>query len=183
MRLTLRWPKAPEIAIHFRAAPSWVEREVRTIFADATAAARAGQLGKALTLFQDLGKRFPARPDGQAGAAKAKDHLQVLSTVATTSIEEVIAARGGPVLFQLYTQPDFSKVKQMLSRAERAGAPAVVWTVDLFGGSNRETMKREALKDTRTCSNCHAGGRPQPGVSGRVDDRDNSRKPMPPRQC
>ena len=128
-----------------------------------------------------VGSQRAFHPDGElavARAAKAKDHLQVLSTVATTSIEAVIAARGGPVLFQLYTQPDFSKVKQMLSRAERAGAPAVVWTVDLLGGSNRETMKREALRDTRTCSNCHAGGRPQPGVSGRVDDRDNSRKPM-----
>ena len=128
-----------------------------------------------------VGSQRAFHPDGElatARAAKAKDHLQVLSTVATTSIEDVIAARGGPVWFQLYTQPDFSKVKQMLQRAEKAGAPAVVWTVDLLGGSNRETMKREAMKDARTCTNCHSGGRPQPGVSGRVDDRDNRRKPM-----
>jgi 4-hydroxymandelate oxidase len=112
-----------------------------------------------------------------ARAAKARDHLMVLSTVATTSIEEAIAERGGPVWFQLYHQSDWSLTKQMIQRAERAGAPAVVFTVDLLGGSNRETMIREARRDTRECTRCHLGGAPLPGVSGRVDDRDNRRKP------
>ena len=112
-----------------------------------------------------------------ARAAKARDHLQVLSTVATTSIEDCIAARGGPVWFQLYHQSDWSVTKQMVQRAERAGAPAIVFTVDLLGGSNRETMIRYARRDTRTCTKCHLGGAPLPGVSGRVDDRDNRRKP------
>jgi isopentenyl diphosphate isomerase/L-lactate dehydrogenase-like FMN-dependent dehydrogenase len=38
-------------------------------------------------------------------------------------------------------------------------------------------MIREARKDTRDCIKCHLGGAPLPGVSGRVDDRDNRRKP------
>jgi hypothetical protein len=45
-------------------------------------------------------------PDGEiavAKAARAGNHLQMLSTVATTSIEDAIAARGAPVWFQLYT--------------------------------------------------------------------------------
>lgn len=112
-----------------------------------------------------------------ARAARARNHLQVLSTVATTSIEDVIAARGGPVWFQLYHQADWAITRQMVQRAERAGAPAIVFTVDLLGGSNRETMMREARRDTRTCTSCHLGGAPLPGVSGRVDDRDNRRKP------
>src|SRR5262252_9076507 len=44
-------------------------------------------------------------PDGElavAKAARAGNHLQMLSTVATTSIEEAIASRGAPVWFQLY---------------------------------------------------------------------------------
>jgi isopentenyl diphosphate isomerase/L-lactate dehydrogenase-like FMN-dependent dehydrogenase len=49
--------------------------------------------------------------------------------------------------------------------------------VDLLGGSNRETMIRYARQDTRECTRCHLGGPPLPGVSGRVDDRDNRRKP------
>jgi len=97
--------------------------------------------------------------------------------VDSASIEDCIAARGGPVWFQLYHQSDWSVTKQMVQRAERAGAPAIVFTVDLLGGSNRETMIRYARRDTRTCTKCHLGGAPLPGVSGRVDDRDNRRKP------
>jgi 4-hydroxymandelate oxidase len=90
----------------------------------------------------------------------------------------VMAARGAPVWFQLYHQQDWNQTKQMLKRAERAGAPAVVFTVDLIGGSNRETMLRERRSDTRTCTNCHQGGPPMPGISGRLDEtRDNRRKP------
>lgn len=127
-----------------------------------------------------LGSQKAFHKDGEiatAKAARARDHLMVLSTVATTSIEDVIAARGGPVWFQLYHQTDWSITKQMVKRAERAGAPAIAFTVDLLGGSNRETMIREARRDTRDCTKCHLGGAPLPGVSGRVDDRDNRRKP------
>ena len=127
-----------------------------------------------------LGSQKAFHTEGEvavARAAKAKNHLQVLSTVATTSIEDVIAARGAPVWWQLYTTPDWNQTRAMIKRAEAAGAPAVVFTVDLIGGSNRETMFREAVNDTRDCIKCHAGGRPAPGVSGRVDDRDNRRKP------
>jgi isopentenyl diphosphate isomerase/L-lactate dehydrogenase-like FMN-dependent dehydrogenase len=127
-----------------------------------------------------LGSQRAFHPEGEvavARAAKAKNFLQVLSTVATTSIEDTIAARGAPVWFQLYHRSDWNQTRQMIKRAEAAGAPAVVFTVDLIGGSNRETMVREAFSDTRQCSTCHLGGRPAPGVSGRVDDRDNRRKP------
>ena len=45
-------------------------------------------------------------PDAEVAVAKAAklgNHLQILSTVATTSIEDAIAARGAPLWFQLYT--------------------------------------------------------------------------------
>lgn len=121
--------------------------------------------------FHPLGEMAVAR------AAKAKDHLQVLSTVATTSIEDVIAARGGTVWFQLYHQPDWSITKQMVQRAERAGSAAVVFTVDLLAGSNRETLVRGGREDTRECTNCHLGGAPMPGLKGATLG-DNRRKPM-----
>ncbi|MDQ6611758.1 MAG: alpha-hydroxy-acid oxidizing protein [Gemmatimonadota bacterium] len=113
---------------------------------------------------------------GVARAAKVKVHLQVLSTVATTSIEDAIAARGATVWFQLYHQPDWAKSKQMVQRAERAGSAAVVFTVDLIGGSNRETMIRGARLDTRDCKACHLGGAPIPGITG-ASNGDNRRKP------
>lgn len=121
--------------------------------------------------FHPLGEIAVAR------AAKAKNHLQVLSTVATTSIEAAIAARGATVWFQLYHQADWARTRQMVERAERAGSAAVVFTVDLNGGSNRETMLRGARLDRRACRDCHVGGQPVPGVRGATFG-DNRRKPM-----
>lgn len=120
--------------------------------------------------FHPLGEIAVAR------AAKAKNHLQVLSTVATTSIEDAIAARGATVWFQLYHQSDWARTKQMVERAERAGSAAVVYTVDLNGGSNREAMIRGGRLDKRICSSCHLGGAPLPGLKG-GSMGDNRRKP------
>ncbi len=113
-----------------------------------------------------------------ARAAKAKGHLQVLSTVTTSSVEDVTAARGGPIWYQLYHQADWNQTRQLIKRAEKAGCPAIVFTVDLLGGSNRETMLRAQQVDPRDCSACHKGGKPAPGLSGLVSDGDNRRKPM-----
>lgn len=128
-----------------------------------------------------VGSQRAFHPEGEiavARAARAKGHLQVLSTVATTSIEDVSEARGMPVWFQLYPRLDWNQTRQMVKRAERAGCPTIALTIDQFGGGNRETMFREALRDSRECERCHAGGRPTPGISGLVDNRDNRRKPM-----
>jgi 4-hydroxymandelate oxidase len=119
-------------------------------------------------------------PEGEiavARAAKAMGHQQVLSTVGTTSYEDLSAARGMPVWFQLYHRQDWSQTLHIIKRVERAGCPALAFTVDLLGGSNRETQVRGAQDDTRTCTNCHAGGQPRPGMVS-VDFRDNRRKPM-----
>lgn len=128
-----------------------------------------------------VGSQKAFHPEGEiavARAAKAKGHLQVLSTVSTTSFEDVTAERGEPGWFQLYHRQDWNQTRQMVKRVEKAGCPAIVFTVDLLGGSNRETLLRAAQADTRECSNCHKNGKPAPGISGLVDDRDNRRKPM-----
>lgn len=127
-----------------------------------------------------LGSQRAFHPEGElavARAAKARNHLQVLSTVATTSIEDVNAARGQPVWYQLYVREDWNQTKELVKRVERSGCPVIVFTVDLLGGSNRETQVRGAQSDTRECAKCHSGGRPQPGMVS-IDGRDNRRKPM-----
>jgi 4-hydroxymandelate oxidase len=90
-----------------------------------------------------------------ARAAKVKDHLQLLSTVSSTSIEEVTMARGAPVWFQLYPTNSFPVTQALIRRAEAAGSPAIVLTVDNLVGRNTETDKRYARLDTRQCLNCH----------------------------
>ena len=90
-----------------------------------------------------------------ARAAKAQRHLQILSNVSSNPIEAVIAARGEPVWFQLYPTSQWSTAKMMLERAEAAGAPVVVLTVDLNSGSNRVLVEQYVRTDDRDCAACH----------------------------
>lgn len=94
-----------------------------------------------------------------AAAARSRDHLMILSNVTTTSIEDVIEARGAPVWSQLYPTTKWSVAEAMVKRAEKAGAPVLVLTVDLNKGSNRETEQRYARLDPRDCSLCHDSAR------------------------
>jgi isopentenyl diphosphate isomerase/L-lactate dehydrogenase-like FMN-dependent dehydrogenase len=93
-----------------------------------------------------------------AKAARAGNHLQMLSTVATTSIEEATAARGAPIWFQLYASPKWEIAEALVKRAERGGCAAIVLTIDDLGGRNQETYLRLRRTDTRQCSGCHAPG-------------------------
>jgi len=91
-------------------------------------------------------------------AAKAGNHLTMLSTVATTSIEDAIAARGRTVWFQLYPTDTWEVAEALAKRAEKAGAAAIVVTVDVITRQNWETLYRLWRTDTRDCSSCHALG-------------------------
>jgi 4-hydroxymandelate oxidase len=118
-----------------------------------------------------VGSQKAFHPEGELAVARAaKGHLQMLSTVATTSIEDINAARPGePVWFQLYARRDWAETLKMIKRAEASGSPAVVWTIDLLGGSNRETVIRGRRADSRDCTACHLNGQPA---------GDNRRRPM-----
>jgi isopentenyl diphosphate isomerase/L-lactate dehydrogenase-like FMN-dependent dehydrogenase len=93
--------------------------------------------------------------EGVAKAAKAGGHLMILSTQASTSIEDVTAARGAPLWYQLYASNKFEVAKHHVQRAEKAGALAVAVTVDSNGGRNQETLFRLQRTDPRHCSDCH----------------------------
>jgi isopentenyl diphosphate isomerase/L-lactate dehydrogenase-like FMN-dependent dehydrogenase len=89
-------------------------------------------------------------------AARAGNHLTMLSTVATTSIEDAIEARGRPVWFQLYPTDKWAVAEALARRAEKAGAGALVVTVDVLARQNWETLYHLWRTDTRDCSSCHA---------------------------
>ncbi|MEP7347722.1 MAG: alpha-hydroxy acid oxidase [Gemmatimonadaceae bacterium] len=93
-----------------------------------------------------------------ARAARAKNHLQILSGVTTTSVEDVNAARGRPVWYQLYPTDDEHVAQAIAQRAARAGCPALILTVDLNGGRNLESQIRAARADRRICADCHGAG-------------------------
>jgi len=118
-----------------------------------------------------LGTRYPTpiviapvgghrmfHPDGElavARAAKAGGHLVILSTVTTTAVEEVAAARAAPVWYQLYATNKWEVAKAFVTRAEKAGCPVVAVTVDRAGGRNQETLFRLQRTDERDCKTCH----------------------------
>ena len=97
-------------------------------------------------------------PDGEiavARAGKTGNHLQILSTVATTSIEDAIAERGAPVWFQLYTTQRWEIGEALVKRALAAGAPAIAVTLDVRSPAKWETFVRLRRTDTRECGSCH----------------------------
>jgi 4-hydroxymandelate oxidase len=105
-----------------------------------------------------VGSQRAFHPEGEiavARAARSKGHLQVLSTVTTSSIEDVNGARGEPVWFQLYATTDWNVTRSMVKRAEGAGCPVLVFTVDQISGTNRETLRRFERQDIRDCRLCH----------------------------
>ena len=97
-------------------------------------------------------------PEGEiatAKGAKAGNHLQILSTSTTTGVEDVTAARGAPIWYQLYASNSWDVAKALVTRAEKAGCPVVAVTVDRSGGRNQETLFRLRQTDTRNCDTCH----------------------------
>ena len=93
-----------------------------------------------------------------ARAARKGDHLQILSTVATTSIEDAIEARGRPLWFQLYPTNKWEVAQGLTRRAEKAGVEVIVVTVDVLARQNWETLVRLWRTDKRDCASCHALG-------------------------
>jgi 4-hydroxymandelate oxidase len=108
-----------------------------------------------------VGSQRAFHADGEiasARAARSKNRLQILSTVSSTGVEEVSAARGEPVWYQLYPTDQWPLTMALVRRVEAAGCPVLVLTVDLQGGSNRVALARAIPRDPRDCTACHTGG-------------------------
>ena len=90
-----------------------------------------------------------------ARAAAAAGAGMILSTLATTSIEDVRAAAAGPLWFQLYIYRDRGASRALVERAERAGCTALVLTVDspLLGRRERDARNAFHVPDDFTVPN------------------------------
>ncbi len=104
-------------------------------------------------------------PEGELGVARAartRSMLLMLSNAASTAIEPVTEARREPVWQQLYPTDDWAITEAVVRRAERAGATAIVLTVDNLPGRNNETLQRAMQADSRTCTDCHVNNSHDP---------------------
>ena len=87
--------------------------------------------------------------EGECAAARAAGRagtLMVMSTLSTTTIEEVAAAASGPLWFQLYVYKDRGATADLIRRAEAAGCRALVLTVDAQVWGRREADVRNNFK-------------------------------------
>lgn len=104
-----------------------------------------------------------AHPDGEAATARAAGAagtLMILSTLSTTSIEDVLAAATGPVWFQLYVYKDRGATEALVRRAEAAGCAALVLTVDaqIWGRRERDVRNRFQLPPGLSVKNLMPAG-------------------------
>jgi len=100
-------------------------------------------------------------PEGDVATGRAAgktNTLHIHSSFASKSLEEVNEANGRPVWFQLYAAEEWSTTLKMIRRAESAGCEVLVFTIDMFVGSNRETLNRFIAADNRPCEACHTKG-------------------------
>jgi 4-hydroxymandelate oxidase len=81
-----------------------------------------------------------------ARAAKEAGTLFILSSLSNTAMELVFAAAASPRWFQLYVYKDRAITKELVQRAEAAGAEAIVLTVDAPGLGTRERDKRNSFR-------------------------------------
>jgi 4-hydroxymandelate oxidase len=81
-----------------------------------------------------------------AQAAKKAGTLFILSSLSNTPMEKVFAAAGSPRWFQLYVYKDREITRELVHRAEAAGAEAIVLTVDAPGLGTRERDMRNRFR-------------------------------------
>jgi L-lactate dehydrogenase (cytochrome) len=78
---------------------------------------------------------------GVARAANTFGTLYSLSTMATTSIEDIASATDGPRMFQVYLFKDRGLTRELVQRCKDAGFNALCLTVDTPLAGNRERDK------------------------------------------
>ena len=79
--------------------------------------------------------------EGDKASARAAEKFGTfysMSTMATSSIEEVSNISGGPKLFQLYIHKDQALTDDLIDRCKRSGFNAMCLTVDTVVAGNRE---------------------------------------------
>ena len=83
--------------------------------------------------------------DGDKASARAAEKFGTfysMSTMATSSIEEVANISGGPKLFQLYIHKDQGLTDNLIDRCKSSGFKAMCLTVDTVVAGNRERDHR-----------------------------------------
>ena len=101
-------------------------------------------------------------PEAELAVARAAQARgapgMMLSTGCSATLEAVAEAAGQPPWQQLYPTDDCAVTAAIVRRAERAGAPAIVVTVDsaVLRPQQRDAARAPCVADNRNCAACHA---------------------------
>jgi 4-hydroxymandelate oxidase len=107
-----------------------------------------------------------AHPEGEIATTRAAGKagtIMILSTLSTSSIEQVLETATGPVWFQLYVYKDRGTTAALVERAELAGCSALVLTVDaqIWGRRERDVRNRFRLPKGLSVKNLMPAGKEQ----------------------
>lgn len=86
--------------------------------------------------------------DGEKAVARVAEKygtMYCVSTMSTTSLEEIASSAGGPQLFQLYMHKDKGLTRDLIARCKDAGYHALALTVDTVVSGNRERDYRSGM--------------------------------------
>ncbi len=116
-----------------------------------------------------------AHPDGELAMARgteAADTLMIVSTTATTPLEEVMRASMGPKWFQVYIYTDRGATEALVSKARDVGYTALVLTVDapILGRRERDIRNGFTLPVGLRIANAVASGEQHDRVPTATDD-------------
>ena len=129
-----------EIMVHYRVLVDVSRRNLATtLFGQSLAM----PLLLAPTAFHKL-----AHPDGELATARAAGAAgipMILSSLSTTTVEEVLGAATGPVWFQLYINKDRGFTRDLVARVETAGCQTLMLTVDTPEWGRRERDVRNGF--------------------------------------
>jgi 4-hydroxymandelate oxidase len=93
-----------------------------------------------------------AHPEGELATARGVGNAEatmILSTMSSTTLEDVAKAATKPLWFQLYVQKDRGFTENLIARAEASGYRALVVTVDtpIEGARNRQERAKFHLPE------------------------------------
>lgn len=163
--VTLRENRAAfeRLRLHYRVLAGVGERDTHTVILGRT---HDWPVLLAPTAFARM-----AHPDGELAVARAAGQAgvtQVLSTLATTRLEDVAAEAARPPWFQLYVFRDRALTLDLVRRAEAAGYEALVLTVDapLLGQRERDARNGFSLPSGLAAENLPDAARGVTGSAG-----------------
>ncbi len=117
-----------------------IQRVMKNVDQVDTSTSLAGQQSSMPVALAPVGMAGMFARRGETKGARAADTQGIpftCSTVGVCNVEEIIAATGKPIWFQLYMLRDREAIRKVLKRVEEAGVTTLLFTVDLPLPGNR----------------------------------------------